>query len=110
MLRAENSSLESARSRPKEFGQRRRSQRRIKEGELGDIEILCRPRNDKERENIRKERAFNNAKFYIETSKSSFESETGTLSSILKYEASVNDENGRQVIKVKIWRIRKQRH
>ena len=75
------------------------------------IKALCRTWNDKEVKNIKKERTFNNVKLYKEkeTSKSSFESETGTLLNMLKHGTSKNDEKINQVMKLRIWAIRKWR-
>lgn len=80
-----------------------RSQRRTKKESWRIFNLRVRSRNDKERE------GFSDAKFdkEREPSKSSDELETGVLSNMLKYEASMIDENGSQVIRVQIWGIRK---
>lgn len=73
------------------------------------VKALCRTWNDKELKNIKKERTLNNVKLYTEkeTSKSSFESETGTLLNMLKHETPKNDKKVNQVMKVQICAIRK---
>ena len=86
------------------MGQRKRSHRRTK-GELGVLRVVS--RSDTEGKDIKKEKAFSATKCYEQNIKSSDEFETGVLSSLLRYEASVNDGKGSQVMKMRIWGVRK---